>query len=29
MAFTAKIIVIAFSPPDYCRLFSQKKAYQA
>ena len=29
MAFTAKIlIVMAFSPPEYCRLFAQKKAYQ-
>ena len=25
MAFTAKM---AFSPPKYCRLFAQKKAYQ-
>ena len=30
MAFTAKILshVMAFSPPEYCRLFAQKKAYQ-
>ena len=21
-------IVMAFSPPEYCRLFAQKKAYQ-
>ena len=30
MAFTAKILshVMAFSPPEYCRLFAQTKAYQ-
>ena len=28
MAFTAQDIVMAFSPPEYCRLFAQKKAYQ-
>ena len=27
-AFTAKILSWRFSPPGYCRLFSQKKAYQ-
>ena len=28
MAFTAKILSWRFSPPEYCRLFAQKKAYQ-
>ena len=30
MAFMAKILasVMAFSPPEYCRLCSQRKAYQ-
>ena len=32
MAFTAELlgqdIVMAFSPPEYCSLFAQKKAYQ-
>ena len=26
--FYAQDIVMAFSPPEYCRLFAQKKAYQ-
>ena len=26
--FYGQDIVIAFSPPEYCRLFAQKKAYQ-
>ena len=28
MAFTAKILSWRFSPPEYCRLCAQKKAYQ-
>ena len=29
MAFTPNIIIVrTFSPPEYCRLFAQKKAYQ-
>ena len=28
MAFTAKILSWRFLPPEYCRLFAQKKAYQ-
>ena len=28
MAFTAKIFSWLFSPPEYCRLFAQKKAHQ-
>ena len=26
--FYGQDIVMAFSPPEYCRLFAQKKAYQ-
>ena len=28
MGFYSQDIVMAFSPPEYCRLFAQKKAYQ-
>ena len=28
MAFYGQDIVTAFSPPEYCRLFAQKKAHQ-
>ena len=28
MGFYGQDIVMAFSPPEYCRLFAQKKAYQ-